>query len=51
VPEFSNIYFLPVISENLAADIVGHEKLRFTYGLYSSGATLELQRTSLEKVG
>lgn len=38
------------ISENLAADIVGHEKPRITYGLYSGGATLELKREALEKV-
>ena len=29
------------ISENLAADIVGHEKPRITYGLYSGGSSLE----------
>lgn len=28
------------VSENLAADIVGHEKPRITYGLYSGGASL-----------
>ena len=28
------------ISENVAADIVGHEKPRITYGLYSGGASL-----------
>ena len=27
------------VSENVAADIVGHEKPRITYGLYSGGAT------------
>ena len=29
------------ISENLAADIVGHEKPRITYGLCSGGSSLE----------
>ena len=29
------------ISENLAADIVGHEKPRITYGFYSGGYSLE----------
>lgn len=38
------------VSENLAADIVGHEKPRITYGLYSGGATLEVKREALEKV-
>lgn len=38
------------ITENLAADIVGHKKPRITYGLYSGGATVELMREALEKV-
>jgi integrase len=38
------------VSENLAADIVGHEKPRITYGLYSGGATLEVMREAIEKV-
>lgn len=38
------------ISENLAADIVGHEKPRITYGLYSGGATLDVKREALEKI-
>ena len=29
------------ISENLLADIVGHDKPRITYGLYSGGSSLE----------
>ena len=29
------------VSENLAADIVGHKKPRITYGLYSGGSSLE----------
>lgn len=38
------------VSENLAADIVGHEKPRITYGLYSGGASLEVKREALEKI-
>jgi len=38
------------ISENLAADIVGHEKPRITYGLYSGGATLAVKKEALEHV-
>lgn len=38
------------ISENLAADIVGHEKPRITYGLYSEGHTLAAMREALERV-
>ena len=38
------------VSENLAADIVGHEKPRITYGLYSGGASLEVKREALERV-
>jgi integrase len=38
------------VSENLAADIVGHEKPRITYGLYSGGASLEVKAAALAKV-
>lgn len=38
------------ISENLAADIVGHEKPRITYGLYSGGASLKTKAEALAKV-
>lgn len=38
------------ISENVAADIVGHEKPRITYGLYSGGASIEVKREAIEKV-
>jgi integrase len=38
------------VSENLAADIVGHEKPRITYGLYSGGASLATKAEALEKV-
>jgi integrase len=38
------------VSENIAADIVGHDKPRITYGLYSGGANLETKRKALEKL-
>jgi integrase len=38
------------VSENLTADIVGHEKPRITYGLYSGGASVEVMRDAVEKV-
>lgn len=38
------------IGENVAADIVGHEKPRITYGLYSGGTTLEVMREALERI-
>jgi len=37
-------------TENVAADIVGHEKPRITYGLYSGGASLEVMREAIERV-
>jgi integrase len=38
------------VGENLAADIVGHEKPRITYGLYSGGASLEVMREVIKKI-
>jgi integrase len=38
------------VGENLAADIVGHEKPRITYGLYSGGASLEVMRDAIKKI-
>jgi integrase len=38
------------VLENLAADIVGHEKPRITYGLYSEGNSVETMREALEKL-
>lgn len=38
------------VTENIAADIVGHEKPRITYGLYSGGASTEVKRKALELV-
>lgn len=38
------------VSENLAADIVGHKKPRITYGLYSGGASLATNAEAIERV-
>jgi len=38
------------VSENLTADIVGHEKPRITYGLYSGGASLATKAEALARV-
>lgn len=38
------------VPEGVAADIVGHEKQTMTYGLYSSGNSLEVKREALSKV-
>ena len=38
------------VSENLTADIVGHEKPRITYGLYSGGTNIEVKKDAIEKV-
>ena len=38
------------VSENLAADIVGHEKPRITYGLYSGGAGMAQKARAVELV-
>lgn len=38
------------VSENLSADIVGHEKPRVTYGLYSGGHSLESKREAIELI-
>lgn len=38
------------IPENVAADIIGHEKNTMTYGLYSEGASLEVKREAIEKI-
>jgi integrase len=38
------------ITENISADIVGHEKQTITYGLYSGGTSLEQKREAVEKV-
>lgn len=38
------------VNENITADIVGHEKPRMTYGLYSGGANLGVKRAAVVKV-
>jgi integrase len=38
------------VSENVAADILGHEKPRITFGLYSGGADLPVMREAIEKL-
>jgi integrase len=38
------------VPENVAADIVGHEKKDITYGLYSGGNILEVKREAIERV-
>lgn len=38
------------VSENLTADIVGHEKPRVTYGLYSGGHSLKSKREAIELI-
>jgi len=38
------------VTENVVADIVGHEKPRITYGLYSGGASLEVKRRALARL-
>jgi len=39
------------VTENLTADIVGHDKPRITYGLYSDGHSLEKKREAVELIG
>lgn len=36
------------VTENLTADIIGHDKPRITYGLYSDGHSLEKKRGAVE---
>ena len=36
--------------ENMAADIIGHDKPNMTYGIYSGGASLKTKRTAIEHV-
>lgn len=38
------------VNENTTADIVGHDKPRITYGLYSSGASTSQKAEALAKV-
>ena len=38
------------VNENVTADIIGHEKPRMTYGLYSGGTNLEVKRDAVYKI-
>ena len=38
------------VGENIVADIVGHEKPRITYGLYSGGTSLAVKAEALAKL-
>ena len=38
------------VPENVVADIVGHEKMTMTYGLYSGGLSLAVKSEALEKL-
>jgi integrase len=38
------------VNENVTADIIGHEKPRMTYGLYSGGTNLEVKRDAVDKI-
>jgi integrase len=38
------------VNENVTADIIGHEKPRMTYGLYSGGTNLDVKREAVSKV-
>lgn len=38
------------VPENVAADILGHEKPRITYGLYSGGTTLATKHEAISKI-
>jgi len=38
------------VLENVATDIIGHDKPTMTYGLYSGGASLKTMREAIEKL-
>jgi integrase len=38
------------VIENVAADIIGHDKPTMTYGLYSGGNSLKVKREAIEKL-
>lgn len=38
------------VPENVSADILGHEKPRITYGLYSGGTSLKTKKEAIEKL-
>ncbi len=38
------------LAENVAADIIGHDKPTMTYGLYSGGNSLKVKQAAIEKL-
>nr|RDS94676.1 hypothetical protein DWF04_18535 [Cereibacter sphaeroides f. sp. denitrificans] len=38
------------VAENVAADILGHEKPNITFGLYSGGTSLEVRQAAIELI-
>lgn len=38
------------VSENISADILGHEKPTITYGLYSGGTSMKLRSAAIKKL-
>jgi integrase len=38
------------VAEGVAADILGHEKKTMTYGLYSTGASMQAKREAIERI-
>jgi hypothetical protein len=38
------------VPEGIAADILGHEKKTLSYGLYSSGSSMQRKREAVEKL-
>ena len=38
------------VVENVAADIIGHDKPTMTYGLYSRGNSLKVKQAAIEKL-
>lgn len=39
-----------LVTENVTADLIGHEKPNLTYGIYSGGTSLEVKRSAIEKI-
>ena len=38
------------VKENVAADIIGHNKPTTTYGLYSGGNSMKVKQAAIEKL-
>jgi integrase len=38
------------VAEGVAADILGHEKKTLTYGLYSTGSSMQVKREAIERI-